>query len=66
MPAKSKAQYRLMQLAKHNPDQGAELGIAPSVAKEFTQTYNKNMPQHVPKSSGSPKARVDALKAIKP
>jgi hypothetical protein len=55
-----------MQLAQHNPSAGKRLGISPSVAKEFTGSYNSNMPQHVPTTKATPAQRVAALKAIKP
>lgn len=37
MPAKSKAQYKLMKAAENNPEFAKEVGIKPSVAKEFTK-----------------------------
>lgn len=38
MPAKSKAQFRLMKAAEHNPKIAKKVGIKPSVAAEFTQS----------------------------
>jgi len=35
MPAKSKAQYNMMQAAAHNPKFAAQVGIKPAVAKEY-------------------------------
>ena len=37
MPAKSKAQFRLMKAAENNPKFASKVGIKPSVAAEFTQ-----------------------------
>lgn len=37
MPAKSKAQFRLMAAAEHNPAFARKVGIKPSVGKEFVQ-----------------------------
>lgn len=37
MPAKSKAQFRLMKAAENNPKFAKKVGIKPSVAAEFTQ-----------------------------
>jgi hypothetical protein len=36
MPPVSKAQNRLMQAVKNNPKLGKQLGVAPSVAQDFT------------------------------
>ena len=38
MPAKSKAQFRLMKSAETNPKFAKKVGIKPSVAAEFTQS----------------------------
>ena len=38
MPAKSKAQAKLMNAAAHNPSFAKKVGIKPSVAKDFTAT----------------------------
>lgn len=38
MPAKSKAQFRLMKAAESNPKFAKKVGIKPSVAAEFTQS----------------------------
>lgn len=37
MPAKTKAQFRLMKAAENNPAFAKKVGIKPSVAKEFTE-----------------------------
>lgn len=37
MPAKSKAQFRLMQAAKHNPEFAKKVGISASTAAEYTE-----------------------------
>jgi hypothetical protein len=37
MPAKSKAQFKLMKAAENNPEFAKKVGIEPSVAKEFTK-----------------------------
>ena len=37
MPAKSKAQFRLMKAAEYNPKFAKKVGIKPSVAAEFTE-----------------------------
>lgn len=37
MPAKSKAQFRLMKAAENNPEFAEKVGISPEVAKEFTK-----------------------------
>lgn len=38
MPAKSKAQFRLMKAAQYNPKIAKKVGISEDVAKEFTQS----------------------------
>jgi hypothetical protein len=38
MPAKTKAQFRLMKAAENNPSFAKKVGIKPSVASEFTQS----------------------------
>jgi hypothetical protein len=38
MPAKSKAQFRLMKAAEYNPKIAKKVGISEDVAKEFTQS----------------------------
>ncbi len=38
MPAKSKAQFRLMKAAEHNPAVAEKVGISPTVAKEYTES----------------------------
>ena len=37
MPAKSKAQFRLMAAVEHNPRFAKKVGIAPSVGKDFVK-----------------------------
>lgn len=37
MPAKSKAQYKLMKAAENNPEFAKKVGIKPEVAKEYTK-----------------------------
>ena len=37
MPATSKAQYRFMQKAAHDPAFAKRKGLSPEVAKEFTR-----------------------------
>lgn len=51
MPAKSKAQNRLMQAAAHNPAFAKRVGVPQSVAKEFTAATKstKGLPQRVKK-----------------
>jgi hypothetical protein len=48
MPAKSQAQYRLMQAAAHNPEVAKKTGIPQSTAKEFAQSTPKpsKLPEH--------------------
>jgi hypothetical protein len=38
MPAKSKAQFRLMKAAEYNPKIAKKVGISEDVAKEFTKS----------------------------
>lgn len=38
MPAKSKAQFRLMKAAEYNPKFAKKVGIKPSVAAEYTES----------------------------
>lgn len=38
MPAKSKAQFRLMKAAEYNPKLAKRVGISPDVAAEYTQS----------------------------
>lgn len=51
MPAKSKAQFKLMQAVIHNPSVAKKTGITPKVAKEFVSATKsvKNLPQKVKK-----------------
>lgn len=41
MPAKTKAQFRLMKAAEHNPKFAKKVGIRPDVAAEYTQSNVK-------------------------
>ena len=41
MPAKSKAQFRLMKAAENNPKFAKKVGISPDVAAEYTQSNVK-------------------------
>lgn len=41
MPAKSKAQFRLMKAAEYNPKIAKKVGISPEVAEEYTQSNVK-------------------------
>ena len=41
MPAKTKAQFRLMKAAENNPKFAKKVGISPDVAAEFTQSNVK-------------------------
>jgi hypothetical protein len=66
MPAVSKAQYRLFQMAKHNAGKRQALGIPAKVADDFTKTYDKSMPQHVNPPTKASKARANALRAKTP
>lgn len=50
MPAKSMAQFRLMQAAKHDPGVRKRTGITKSVAEEFTSSRPKKLPEHVAKA----------------
>jgi hypothetical protein len=54
MPAKSKAQYRLMQAVAHNPKLAKKTGIPASVGEEFssaTKSYGK-LPEHKKNGGG--------------
>lgn len=55
MPAKSKAQFKLMAAAEHNPRFAKKVDISSAVAKDFvekTKSY-KTLPKRVkPKSGG--------------
>lgn len=65
MPAKSKAQYRLMQAAKHNPKVAKKMGIAPSTAAEFVSGVDyKNLPARKRREKEYEKARK-ALRRFK-
>lgn len=58
MPAKSKAQFRLMKAVEHNPAVAKKVGIKSSVAAEYTQSnvkgkaYDK-LPEHKAKGGVS-------------
>lgn len=41
MPAKTKAQFRLMKAAEHNPSFAKKVGIKPSLANEYTESNVK-------------------------
>lgn len=61
MPAKTKAQFRLMKAAENNPAFAKKVGISPSVAKEFTESNVKGkaygkLPEH--KAEGGPSLAV--------
>lgn len=51
MPAKSQAQFRLMQAAKHDPAVRKRTGISKKVAEEFTQSSPKGLPEHKKKAA---------------
>lgn len=58
MPAKTKAQFRLMKAAEHNPSFAKKVGIKPSVAKEYTESNVKGksygkLPEHLKKGGPS-------------
>jgi hypothetical protein len=61
MPAKSKAQFRLMKAAENNPEFAKKVGISAGTAAEFTQmnkgkkSYSK-LPSKV-KSGGKAKSK---------
>lgn len=61
MPAKSKAQFRLMKAAEYNPKIAKKVGISEDVAKEYTQSnvgkkaYSK-LPEAM-KKGGKPKQK---------
>jgi hypothetical protein len=38
MPAKSKAQFRFMEAAEHNPKFAKRVGISPKQAAEYTES----------------------------
>jgi hypothetical protein len=61
MPAKSKAQFRLMKAAEHNPEFAKKVGISPKVAAEYTQSNVKGRSYgHLPltKAKGGPSLSV--------
>ena len=52
MPAKSKAQFKLMQLAAHNPKAAKRIGISPAKAREFVAGQSpKGLPARKRKKS---------------
>lgn len=53
MPAKSKAQFRLMKAAENNPKFAKKVGISPSVAAEYTSSnVGKKSYANLPKAEG--------------
>lgn len=61
MPAKSKAQFRLMKAAEHNKEFAKKVGISKKTAAEFTQANVKgksygHLPEHM--ASGGPSLAV--------
>jgi hypothetical protein len=58
MPAKSKAQFRLMKAAENSPKFAKKVGISPDVAAEYTQSNVKGrsyakLPEHLKKGGPS-------------
>lgn len=65
MPAKSEAQYRLMQAAKHSPEVRKRTGISMRVAEEFTETpYHKRKKESAATSKPAA-AKAAALRSLK-
>jgi hypothetical protein len=59
MPAKTRAQFRLMKAAENNPAFAKKVGIKPSVAKEFTQgNVGKKSYKELPMKEGGPSLSV--------
>ena len=59
MPAKTRAQFRLMKAAENNPANAKKVGIKPSVAKEFTQgNVGKKSYKELPMKEGGPSLSV--------
>ena len=59
MPAKTRAQFRLMKAAENNPSFAKKVGIKPSVAKEFTQgNVGKKSYKELPMKEGGPSLSV--------
>ena len=58
MPAKSKAQFRLMQAVAHNPKIAKKTGISKSVGEEFVSATKalKNLPERL--KDGGPSLAV--------
>lgn len=60
MPAKTKAQFRLMKAAENNPTFAKKVGIKPSVAKEFTESnVGKKSYKNLPLKDGGPSLSVE-------
>lgn len=60
MPAKSKAQFKLMKAAENNPEFAEKVGIKSEVAKEFTEENTgkksyENLPEKKPDWKDSPR-----------
>lgn len=61
MPAKSKAQFRLMKAAEHNAALANRVGIKQSVAKEFTESnVGKKAYKELPAAKGGLYANIHA------
>ncbi len=59
MPAKTRAQFRLMKAAENNPAFAKKVGIKPSVAKEFTEgNVGKKSYKDLPMKEGGPSLSV--------
>lgn len=63
MPATSKAQFRFMKAAEHNPKFAKKVGISPSVAGEYTESNvgkkaYKDLPGHMAKGGLAPTAEA--------
>lgn len=52
MPAKSKSQQRFMGMCAHNPEKAKGDCPPKEVAKEFSKTKSKNLPEHAKKRKG--------------
>ena len=48
MPAKSQAQYKLMQLVAHGPEAARRIGIPQAVGREYADATKKpsELPEH--------------------
>lgn len=63
MPAKSKKQFRFMQMMAHNKDRAKSEGIEPSVAKEYvSKNKGKKSYSNLPESKSKFKRLKKALK----